>query len=223
MISVIIPTYNEEKAIKSLLDCLASNHNIEVIVVDGGSQDRTREFAQQFTVKVIECAKNRALQMNEGVKQAKGDTLLFLHADSVPENKSLNLIDENMRDGFVGGCLSQSIDSRKKIYRLIESSGNIRAKISRIFYGDQAIFVRRDVFLKIGGFDAVELFEDVLFSKKLRRIGKTSVLPCKIFCSPRRWERQGVIKATFTYWILSLGFMIGVSHRSLKKVYGDIR
>ena len=223
MVSVIIPTYNEESTIQRLLKSLSSDNVSEVIVADGGSSDRTKELAQQYPVKVIECVKNRALQMNEGARQAEGNTFLFLHADSILENNSFNPINQNINKGFIGGCYSQRIDSSKIIYRLIESSGNIRAKLSKIFYGDQAIFVRKDIFSKIGGFDLVDIFEDVLFSKKLKRIGRTTVLSQRVLNSPRRWEKQGIIKATLIYWFLSVGFILRVPFRILKKIYNDVR
>ncbi|MCQ9208389.1 MAG: glycosyl transferase family 2, partial [Omnitrophica bacterium] len=117
----------------------------------------------------------------------------------------------------------QRITDSRAIYRWIESSGNIRAKLSKIFYGDQAIFVRRDIFFKIGGFDEVALFDDVLFSKKLRREGQTRVLNRNVYTLPRRWKRQGIIKVTLINCIVNIGFKLGVSPQRLKKFYCEIR
>lgn len=223
MISVIIPAYNEEKTIGRLLDNIAAQKNVEVIVVDGGSSDRTEDVVKSYPVKVIRTRKQRALQCNKGAEIAKGRMLVFLHADCVFQEGSLDAISNCIDKGFIGGCLRQQIDIDKGIYRFIENSGNLRAKMSKIFYGDQAIFVRSDIFSQIGGFDRVDLFDDVLFSKKMKKAGKTCLLDKKVYTSPRRWQRQGLLKTTFINWLLSLGFILGVSPRLLKKVYFDIR
>jgi len=223
MTSIIIPVYNEEKNINRVLESLADDKGLEIIVVDGRSEDRTVEFASRFPVKVIQCSKNRALQMNKGAEASCGDMLLFLHADCFLEKGSIGAIQDILRDGYGGGCLTQKIKSSKRIFRCIEASGNIRARLLKIFYGDQAIFVRRDIFLKLGGFDDISLFEDVLFSKKMGKEIKTKILNKKVFVSPRRWEKGGIIRVTFINWLLTLGFILNVPIDRLKRIYHDIR
>jgi len=223
MISIIIPTYNEEKRISDVLECI-HKYDEEIIIADGGSDDNTLEIAGRFErVRILKTEKGRAHQMNRAARIAKGNILLFLHADCIPEHDSLAKITACINSGYAGGCLSQRISSRKRIYRLIERSGNLRAKLSGIFYGDQAIFVKRDVFLSLGGFDDVDIFEDVLFSQKLRKSGKTAVLEKKVYTCSRRWQKQGIIKTTAINWLVTLGFIFGVSPQILKKVYQDIR
>ena len=223
VVSLIIPVYNEEKTIYSTLDKLSFYKDVEIVVVDGGSSDRTQELVSKFPVRAIDTVKSRAHQLNEGAKQSRGSVLLFLHADCFLEENTLEQIKDCLNSGYIGGCLSQRIDSDKLIYRLIEGSGNIRAKLFKIFYGDQAIFVRRDIFFDLGGFDRFELFDDVVFSQKLKKRGKVCVLNEKIYASARRWEKQGIAKTTFANWLLSLGFLLNIPAKTLKKIYYDIR
>jgi len=224
MISIIIPVYNEEQTIKRLLEALSGEKDKpEIIIVDGGSTDKTLAIAQAYPVKIIHSGKGRSRQMNRGAQAASGDILLFLHADCLPEQGTPAAIKEFLNEGHIGGCLHHKIDSSGLIYRLIEVSGNLRAKWSKIFYGDQAIFVRREDFFKIGGFDEVDLFEDVLFSKKLKRSGKVGQLDKKATASARRWQNQGLVKATLINWLLTIGFLTGIPVNRLKKFYLDIR
>lgn len=225
MLSIIIPTYNEEAALSEALGALPYGNNIEVIVADGQSTDRTEEFIRRYpALKLIQCAaKGRASQMNEAARHAKGEIFLFLHADCRLEKESPKAISQAIKNGHIGGCLSQRISSGKVVYRFIEASGNIRARLFKVFYGDQAIFVRRDVFFKLGGFDNLPLFEDILFSKKLMRAGETRVLDKKVFVSPRRWQKNGIIMTTIIFWLLTLGLSLGVSFDRLKRLYQDIR
>lgn len=223
MISVIIPVYNEENIIRNALEILPYSNNLEVIIADGGSSDKTVKFAEQYPVKVICCVKNRAAQMNEGANFAKGEILLFLHADCFLEAGSLEEIRCRLDKGYVGGCLSQRIDSKKIIYRSIEASGNIRARLSKVFYGDQAIFVRKDVFFRMGGFSDMKIFEDIIFSKRLKKQGRVCIINKRIYSSPRRWENKGILKATFINWIMTIGLLLGISPSALEKLYGDVR
>lgn len=142
----------------------------------GQSHDRTVEFARKQHVKVISSVKNRAMQMNAGARAAQGDILLFLHADCLLEDGALTAITDHINNGYIGGCLTQKISADNILYRIIEISGNIRATVFKVFYGDQAIFAQRDIFFKLDGFDNTPLFEDILFSRKMRREGRTKAL-----------------------------------------------
>ena len=133
MISVIIPTHNEEKAIRKTLSSFSKSTDNEIIVVDGASSDKTVDYAQDYPVSVISIGKNRARQLNQGAKAAKGEILVFLHADCTLEPGSLQAINDCIKDGFLGGAFNQKIESSRKIYRLIEASGNIRAKLFKVF------------------------------------------------------------------------------------------
>lgn len=224
MISIISPVYNEEKI-------LSKNHPLfrklssyaEFIFVDAGSTDRGLEAAPGYA-KVLTCKKGRAAQMNYGASFAKGDILFFLHADNHILPEALFSIEKTISENnFIGGCLTQRIDKNGVIYRLIESQGNLRARFSKVFYGDQGIFARKDIFLKMGGFPQVPIMEDVLFSRRLRDFGKAVVLPDKIFVSARRWQSRGIIKTFLLYnWIILL-FRFGYPLDKIKRLYEDLR
>lgn len=224
MISVIIPLYNEEKSLTKNSPYL---HNLaqysELIFVDGGSTDSSIEIARQYG-KVLLSKKGRALQMNCGAIFAKTNMLFFLHADTFIYKDTLKSIEENLRyDSFIGGCLTQKIDKNGTRYRFIESFGNIRARITKVFYGDQGIFMRKDIFSKVGGFPAVPIMEDILFTKKLRRTGKTIVLKDKIFVSARRWDKKGIISTILLYAFLNFLCWIKVPLDKISSFYDDLR
>lgn len=224
MISIIIPLYNEEKMLFEHSSCLKDLSCLaELIFVDGASSDRTIEPAKQFG-RVLQSQKGRAIQMNYGAGYAKGDILLFLHADSIISVDALACIEKKIsEDGYVGGCLTQRIDNDVCIYRAIEAQGNLRARATKVFYGDQGIFVKKGVFVKMGGFPEVPIMEDVLFTRKLRRLGKTVVLSDKIIVSARRWEKKGIIRTMLLYNLLIILFWLKVPLDKIKKLYEETR
>lgn len=223
MISAIIPFYNEEQ---SLMENSVFFRNLanyaELIFVDGGSLDKSYDIASGYG-KVIKSNKGRAIQMNRGVYSCKGNILLFLHADTRVSLDTLLCIEKTIGKGYSGGCMTQRIDNDAFIYRLIEMQGNIRARRHKVFYGDQGIFVKKDVFEKIGGFPDVPIMEDVLFTQQLRKIGQTVVLPDKIMVSARRWEKNGIIKTTLLYNLIIILFRLNVPLYKIKQLYKDIR
>lgn len=224
MISVIIPIYNEEKILrdKSLYFTELAKHS-ELIFIDGGSSDMSLHIAGEYG-SVLSSKKGRALQMNYGANFSQKDTLLFLHADTRISTDTLISIENKIsKNGILGGCLTQHIDRKAIIYRLIEKQGNIRAKITKVFYGDQGIFIKKDLFYKLGGFPEVPIMEDVLFTRKLRKAGKTIVLSDKIFVSSRRWEKNGIIKTTLLFNLIIILFLLKVPLHKIKQFYDDIR
>jgi rSAM/selenodomain-associated transferase 2 len=194
----------------------------EIFVVDGGSSDRTVDFARSLA-KVIFSQRGRGLQLNEGVKFSQGEVLFFLHGDCLIEPGTLYEVEDAIRKGFIGGCLTQTILDSNPIFRLIEWTGNVRARARKIFYGDQSIFVRKDVFLKLGAFRPLPLFEDVEFSRRLRREGRTVVLSKRIYTSSRRWNRQGILKTTLINRMLLMLFYLKFPTSLLSKWYRNVR
>jgi rSAM/selenodomain-associated transferase 2 len=223
MISIIIPVYNEEKILRQRSELFNKlGGKAELIFVDGESNDESAEIASKYG-KLVKSNRGRALQMNQGFREARGDTLLFLHADTFFDPESLSNIEKTIVQGYIGGCLTQFIDRKGAAFRAIELFGNIRARMTKVFYGDQAIFVKKEMFSAIGGFPEVPIMEDVLFSKKMRRKGKTKILEDKVTVSGRRWEKRGVMNTVLLYSFLNILFYMKVPLNRIKKYYDDLR
>lgn len=224
MISVIIPIYNEEETLRNKSSYFRelAKHS-ELIFVDGGSSDRGANIAREYS-SVLYAKKERALQMNYGANLSEKDILLFLHADTHINIDTLISVENKLSGNEVStGCLTQRIDKNGLIYRLIEGLGNLRAKVTGVFYGDQGIFIKRALFNSLGGFPDVPVMEDVIFTRALRKITKPIVLRDKIFVSPRRWEKDGVIKTVFLYSFINTLFWLGFPLDKIKKAYSDLR
>jgi len=223
-ISVIIPVLNEEKNIAVTLQSLARFAPFQIIVVDGGSTDRTAGICQQFGVKVMVSARGRAQQMNSGAKAASGDILLFLHADTTLPNSAFDDIRLALGDSrYVGGRFDVELDGEHWMLKVIGAMINYRSRLSKVSTGDQAIFVRRFVFEQIGGYPDIPLMEDVAFCRTLRRTGEIACLKSRVTTSARRWEIDGVWRTILRMWALKLLYLAGVSPNRLKQYYADAR
>lgn len=223
-ISVIIPTLNEEQNIAELIErLLVLPERPEIIVADGGSADGTLAAAQGHA-HCISCPPGRAIQMNAGAKAATGDVLLFLHADCRLATGALQQINKALADrAVVGGCFRLTIDSASFILKLVALSSNLRAKYGSLVFGDQGIFVRRQVFEEVGGFPEIALMEDWEFSRAMGKKGQLTVLNTPIYTSPRRWEKHGIWRTVWLMHKLKLLYLLGRSPAELKELYRDNR
>ena len=223
-ISVIIPVLNEEKTIGATLKALLELRPHEVIVVDGGSADRTGEIALEFGAKVLRSERGRARQMNHGAAHASGAILLFLHADTrLPESVLVD-IENALGDGlYLGGRFDVELEGSHWMLKTIGALINYRSRATKIGTGDQAIFVRRQVFERIGGYPDIPLMEDVALCRALKRLGRIACLRSRVVTSARRWETDGVWSTIFRMWTLKFLYLAGVSPKRLKKFYADTR
>jgi rSAM/selenodomain-associated transferase 2 len=223
MISIIIPTLNEEKMIALLIRHLLSNvsdkNNIEIIVADGNSSDKTVEIAKQLELKVIvDNNAGRAIQMNSGAAVSKGDILYFLHADSYPPVMFDKFIIGAVNEGYRSGCFRMKWDNQGWFLSIFSWMTRFEFNICR--GGDQSLFVRTDRFQIIGGFkEDFRLFEDVEIIPRLKRKGKFIVLPHYLITSARKYHRNGTIRLQLLFGIMHLMYNGGVSQKKILSYY----
>lgn len=220
--SVIIPTYNEEAILHSLLSSLRALRPDEVIVADGNSSDRTAAIATPLA-KVVLSERGRGTQLNAGARASSGSILLFLHADTRLAPGSLQAIRECMQDAEIaGGNFDVRFEGTDWTATVFTHVNRWRRKMG-VFYGDSGIFCRRDVFERLGGYRPWPLLEDYEFARRLRRAGKLAMLNEPIFVSDRRWRNSSLFAALWTwFWIQGL-YLAGVHPEQLAKWYRDIR
>lgn len=224
--SVIVPVLHEEKMINELIEHLYGRDKrhplgIEIIVVDGSPAQDTVSTIKHKDVVAICSQPGRSRQMNEGARQAKGDILLFLHADTrLPENAFSAIKTTLEQKKCAGGAFALVIDPNRLSLKSIAYFTTLRSRLTRVPYGDQAIFVRRDVFGMMGGFKDIILMEDLEFMRRLRKAGhRIHILPDKVMSSPRRWDREGVVRCTLRNWWIRACYLCGMSPVHLEKFY----
>jgi rSAM/selenodomain-associated transferase 2 len=218
--SIIIPTLNEEANLPVTLRQLAERADVELIVVDGGSTDRTVEMAQAYTPYVFLSHRGRAQQMNAGARHATGDILLFLHADTFLLPGALDELQRRIiGDGAVAGAFDLHIDSPKRLCKFIARMSSGRSRLLRLPGGDQGIFVWRQVFEALGGFPDVPIMEDLAFARQLRRAGRLTFIRTGLVTSGRRWNANGVVKTTLVNWWVTLLYLLRVSPVTLRRNY----
>ena len=223
-ITVVIPVLNEEKTIAATLAALMALVPDEVVVVDGGSGDRTRAVVEQTSSVLLSSSRGRARQMNRGAKEARGDVILFLHADTRLPFSAMEDIRAALNDPkCIGGRFDVELEGDHWALKWIGALISLRSRLTKVATGDQAIFVRRKVFEEFGGFPDIPLMEDIAFCQMLRKNGRLACLKSRVVTSARRWEMEGVWRTILKMWTLKLLYLFGVSPFRLKEYYGDAR
>lgn len=223
-LSIIIPVLNEATGLVPVLERLQGfrRQGTEVIVVDGGSTDGTAERARALADGVTSSRRGRGRQMNAGAALATGDVLLFLHADTLLPSAAPSLIVAAIDDGACWGRFDVRIEGSIRGLGLVAYMMNWRSRLTGIATGDQAIFVTREAFQRHGGFPAIPLMEDIVFSGWMREEARPACLKAKVTTSGRRWEKDGLIRTILTMWWLRLRFFLGASPTDLARAYGYI-
>ena len=222
--SIIVPVLNEADQINPLIKHIHSQgfrRLYELIVVDGDPQGGTVRIIQDKDVIAITTKKGRGRQMNAGAAVARGEILIFLHADTKLPDGALRKISRALQDrNYVGGAFDLKIDSDRLFLKYVSARASLRSRWNRIPYGDQAIFIRKKYFDQIGGYKEIPLMEDVDLMRRIKKDGKQIViLPDKVIASARRWESEGALYTTLRNQILVRLFYLGISPHRLAKYY----
>lgn len=221
-LSIVIPTLDEAPRIAGLLLELQPlrRDGVEVLVADGGSRDATAQLAAGLADAVLVAPRGRARQMNAGAAAATGDILLFLHADTRLPPEAGAAIFGALGAGAVWGRFDVRIDGRHPLLAVVAGMMNWRSRLTGIATGDQAIFVRREAFARVGGFPELPLMEDIRFSAALKRLARPACLPQTVTTSGRRWESRGVLQTVLLMWWLRAAFYFGADPARLARSYG---
>ncbi len=220
-LSIVMPTLNEAADLGDLLTALQPlrHRGHELIVVDGGSTDGTVTQARHLADAVLDAPRGRAIQMNAGAARASAKVLLFLHADTRLPPLADVLIQQAVAGGRAWGRFDVCIEGRPRMLRVVALSMNLRSRLSGIATGDQAIFVTRAAFERVGGFPAQPLMEDIELSRRLKRLGPPACLRAQVCTSGRRWEQRGVWRTIVLMWRLRWRYWRGEPAAALAEVY----
>ena len=226
MLSIIIPVLNEGETIGNNLSALQPlrQRGVEVIVVDGGSTDATRDLARPLSDLTLSTSRGRASQMNAGARQAKGEYFLFLHSDTLlPERAPEQISGALKRSERVWGRFDVRLDSPLRILRVVAFMMNRRSRWTGIATGDQAMFVQRRAFERIGGFPEIALMEDIALSKSLKRLSPPACLRARVTTSGRRWETNGALRTILLMWRLRAAYFLNADPSHLAERYAHAR
>ncbi|HVO23325.1 MAG TPA: TIGR04283 family arsenosugar biosynthesis glycosyltransferase [Candidatus Margulisiibacteriota bacterium] len=223
-VSVIIPTLNEARVLSAALARARQPGVQEIIVVDGGSSDATPVIAADHADAVLSARRGRAAQMNAGAERARSPVLLFLHADTlVPDGFAQAALAACQQPGVIGGRFDVELQPPTPLLRLTGALMNWRSRLTHISTGDQAIFIRRDVFERLGGYADIPLMEDVDLSRRMKRAGGIACLHDRVTTSARRWTKNGVVRTILLMWTLRALYFCGVSPVCLQRAYANTR
>jgi len=226
-LTIVLPVLDEAEHIETTLAALAAWRaaGVEVVVVDGGSRDDTVARARPRCDTLIEAPRGRAAQMNAGARVARGDVLLFLHADTrlpadAPALVESALAENRSAQPHAWGRFDVHIEGRSRLLPVVAALMNLRSRLTGIATGDQAMFMRRAAFDAVGGFPAQPLMEDIEISRRLRRsVGRPACLRAKVRTSGRRWDRHGPWRTVLLMWRLRLLYWLGVPAERLARAY----
>jgi rSAM/selenodomain-associated transferase 2 len=220
IISIIIPTIDEGDIIGDTLTTATGVAGVEVIVVDGGSRDNTREIAAARGARVIASELSRAVQMNKGAATARGEILLFLHGDCLLPKGFVDQIHNALAAAHTaGGAFRLAIDAPGLSLRVLEKLVYWRSQFLQMVYGDQALFMTAQIFHALGGFPELPIMEDFEFVRSLRRRGRIAVLNLAVTTSARRWQRLGLLRTTTINQLIVAAYLIGVDPERLARWY----
>jgi rSAM/selenodomain-associated transferase 2 len=222
--SVIIPVFNEEDTLQQSLEHIRKlewAESSEIIIVDGDHAGRTIGTIHDEKVIAIVASKGRGNQMNAGAALAKGTVLVFLHADTRLPPHAFKLIGSSLRNPLYGaGAFDLAISSPRPIFRLIEKTASLRSRLTRIPYGDQVLFFRKDYFELLGAFALIPLMEDVEIMRRIKKRGERIVfINHPVVTSARRWEKEGILYCTLRNWLLISLYLAGISPDRLARLY----
>jgi rSAM/selenodomain-associated transferase 2 len=222
MLSLIIPVLHEARHLEQLLpELLTLAESAEIIVVDAGNDDRTAAVVTRFPrIRYLHAPRGRAKQMNAGARIATGSHLLFVHADTrVPAGFERAIMRALADPGVVGGRFDVRFDNSGLAFRLIAALMNARSRLSGIFTGDQAIFLRRTAFEALGGYADIPLMEDIELSRRLKRLGRLACVRLCVTTAARKWEREGLVRTVVLMWVLRFLYFVGVPADRLHRWY----
>jgi rSAM/selenodomain-associated transferase 2 len=224
-LSIVVPVLNEVESIAAVLGPLQGlrERDVEVLVVDGGSVDATASAAAPFAHKVIAALRGRGSQMNAGAAAARGEVLLFLHADTrLPPDADRLILDGLRSADRVWGRFDVAIQGRSRLLPAVAYLMNMRSRLSGIATGDQGLFMYRHAFASVGGFPDIPLMEDVAICRALKRLSRPLCLGEKVITSGRRWDQNGAWRTIFLMWRLRLAFSLGADPHALARRYGYV-
>jgi rSAM/selenodomain-associated transferase 2 len=218
-VSVVIPALNEEARIEAAIRSAQEAGAAEILVADGGSSDRTVELARNAGATLVECTAGRGAQSNAAAAEATGEILLFLHADTVLPPGACHAVEESIRRGSVFGGFRIRFAEPAARLRFVAFAINVRTSLTRSPWGDQAQFVRADLFHATGRFASAPLMEDYELALRMKRIGPTEILPLEVTTSGRRFLETGLVRTAVRNWMIVAAWWLGVPPERLARWY----